>query len=139
MNVVLDTSVVLRVLLDDPVRLEQWGEWDYAYASELLAVEASRRLFNLRAQAAYDDDLLSSAMSGLTDILGNLTLLRLTEPVLRRASGPFPTVVGTLDALHLATALALGEVGIEDLVFATHDERQARAAAAVGLSVIGLK
>ena len=78
-------------------------------------------------------------MSGLTDILGNLTLLRLTEPVLRRASGPFPTVVGTLDALHLATALALGEVGIEDLVFATHDERQARAAAAVGLSVIGLK
>ncbi len=138
MNVVLDTSVVLRVVLADSARLEQWGDWDQAYGSELLSVESSRRLFNLRTEGAYDDDLLESALSRLRDILGNLTLLKLTEPVLRRASGHLPTVVGTLDALHLSTALALGELGVDDLVFATHDERQGRAARALGLPVIGL-
>jgi len=35
-----------------------------------------------------------------------LAIYPLSERILQRASESFPTVVGTLDAIHLATALA---------------------------------
>lgn len=138
MNVVLDTSVVLRVVLRDAEPLGAWGEWDMAYASEMLRIEAFRKIFNLQAEGFYDQDLTARALLLLREILDNLTLVQLTGQVTARASGQFPTVLGTLDALHLATALALEELGVEELVFATHDQQQARAAAAVGLTVAGV-
>jgi predicted nucleic acid-binding protein len=48
-----------------------------------------------------------------------------------------PTVIGSLDAIHLATALELAEETRTSLVLATHDARLARAARASGLTVIG--
>jgi predicted nucleic acid-binding protein len=48
-----------------------------------------------------------------------------------------PTTLGTLDALHLATALELAAGGVAGLVLATHDAQLARAARASGLEVIG--
>jgi hypothetical protein len=48
-------------------------------------------------------------------------------------------ILGTLDAIHLATALAWREAaGVEDLVMATHDLALATAARASGLRVVGL-
>jgi N-acyl-D-aspartate/D-glutamate deacylase len=41
-TVYLDTSTVLRVLLRQPKPLAIWAQWDRAYASELLHVEACR-------------------------------------------------------------------------------------------------
>jgi predicted nucleic acid-binding protein len=60
-----------------------------------------------------------------------------TRPVLRRASEPFPTPLGTLDAIHLSTALAWRDAHDEALTMATHDKSLATAARAVGLAVIG--
>jgi hypothetical protein len=48
-----------------------------------------------------------------------------------------PTTLGTLDAIHLATALALATTLDEPLVVATHDAHLARAARASGLDVRG--
>ena len=61
----------------------------------------------------------------------------LTKPVLRRASMPMPTVVKTLDAVHLASALLFQEDRGEPLVFATHDAQQATAARALGFECVG--
>jgi hypothetical protein len=44
----LDTSVVLRHVLGQERRLEQWGRWDAAYSSELMGVEARRAFDRLR-------------------------------------------------------------------------------------------
>jgi predicted nucleic acid-binding protein len=49
----------------------------------------------------------------------------------------FPTSLGTLDALHLATALAIRDE-LPSMAFATHDRSLANAATAVGYEVHGL-
>ena len=57
--------------------------------------------------------------------------------LLARASQPMPTTLGTLDAIHLATALLWAEHSRLPLVMATHDQSLATAARASGLRVIG--
>src|SRR5579884_2432398 len=57
---------------------------------------------------------------------------RLDEPLLDRAGELEPRTLRSLDALHLAAALAIGpELG----AFLTYDERLAEAARGVGLTV----
>ncbi|PWB76689.1 MAG: hypothetical protein C3F15_04755 [Holophagae bacterium] len=63
--------------------------------------------------------------------------MELTRPVLARASQPMPTSLGTLDAIHLATALMWAEQAGSPLVMATHDRLLATAARASGLRVVG--
>ena len=48
-----------------------------------------------------------------------------------------PTELGTLDAIHLATALLWREAYGRDLVMATHDSALAIAARASGIEAIG--
>ena len=70
-------------------------------------------------------------------LLEGLEVIELTHPVLARAAQPLPTTLGTLDAVHLATALMWNEQTRENLVMATHDTALALAAKASGLSVVG--
>jgi hypothetical protein len=47
-----------------------------------------------------------------------------------------PTIVRTLDAVHLASAIVLRERRNMDLQFATHDAQQAIAARALGFTTV---
>ena len=58
--------------------------------------------------------------------------------VLERAAQPMPTELGTLDAIHLATALLWKEMMGVELVMATHDGALALGAQAHGLPVVGV-
>ncbi len=58
--------------------------------------------------------------------------------VLARAAAPLPTVLATLDAIHLASALVWREITGEELIIATNDPALARAARAQGFSVLGV-
>ena len=49
-----------------------------------------------------------------------------------------PTELGTLDAIHLATALLWKEMTAADITVATHDEALGMGAKAHGLAVVGL-
>jgi hypothetical protein len=71
-------------------------------------------------------------------VLARLTIIDLTRPVLERASQPSPVTLGTLDALHLASALAWREHASADVVLATHDARLGSAARALGLATVGV-
>lgn len=64
-------------------------------------------------------------------------MIRLTAQALRRASQPMPTVVKTLDAIHLASALLFAQYREADPVFGTHDRVQANAARPLGFAVVG--
>lgn len=66
-----------------------------------------------------------------------LAIHPLSERILQRASETFPTIVVTLDAIHLATALAIREVAPIDLLL-THDVQLGTAARSVGFSVLGV-
>lgn len=67
-----------------------------------------------------------------------LEIVEPTRPVLTRAAQPLPISLGTLDAIHLVTALLWREATDTDPAFATHDTRLATAARALGLRVIGV-
>jgi hypothetical protein len=70
-------------------------------------------------------------------VLRSVELLEMTDNILTRAAGPMPTMLGSLDAIHLATAPELAPNLEEPLVLATHDLQLARAARASGLDVAG--
>jgi hypothetical protein len=138
MTVYLDTSTVLRVVLGEAAPLPIWGQWDEACASEILGVEARRALDRLRLEGALDDDQVGTFHGSLAEVERGLNRIRLTRLVLARAALPMATPVKTLDALHLASALLWRERRTPDLLFATHDPQQARAARALGFECSGV-
>ncbi len=60
----------------------------------------------------------------------------MTPRVKSRAAQAFPTIIGTLDALHLSTAILWAELDPEPLVVLTADARFRTCAQAVGLHAI---
>ncbi len=70
-------------------------------------------------------------------MLDTFDILPLDTIVLERAAKPFPTLLSSLDAIHLATAL-LARTQVDDLYFATHDGELGTAARAMGFEVLGM-
>jgi len=138
MNVFLDTSVVLRLLMSEPDPLEGWSEIDEAYASRLLLLEVRRATDRARLLGRINDDDVAALREETRRLLDSIEVLALTDDVLEGASGPLPTVLGALDAIHLASALEIQRRREPALVLATHDVALARAARASGLPVIGV-
>ncbi len=71
-------------------------------------------------------------------LLQTSEMIDITRPILARAAEAFPVVIGTLDAIHLATALAWQDDQSKDLIMATHDKALAQAARAMGMQTIGI-
>jgi PIN domain len=128
----LDTSVVLRPLLDQPHKLSSWGEWEAAYSSELMGVECRRVIDRLRLESIFDDKEVALAIERLTQVEKTIKRIRLSKSIIHAASKTMPTIVKTLDAFHLTSAIAVRERRGVELLFATHDIQQATAARALG-------
>ena len=138
MKAYLDTSVILRKLLGEPGALKEWGHWDEGCTSELTRVEALRVLDRLRLQGSLDDGEVAEKMRLLREVLETADLIALDSAILDRASQSYPTVVGTLDAVHLSSALLYVELKKEPVFFMTHDRRLGTAAEALGFETRGL-
>ncbi len=134
----LDSSVVLRVVLGQRGSLREWKAVETGVASALLEVECLRTLDRLRFLDGIAEVEIARRRETIYRILEALTVIEPTRPVLARAAQPLPVVLGTLDAIHLATALLWRERSDADLVMATHDAALGLAARAVGFRVIGL-
>lgn len=67
----------------------------------------------------------------------HLDVVELTAAVLHRAGQPMVAPLGTLDAIHLATAELWRETRGEEIIFATHDRALGLAARASGFKVLG--
>lgn len=133
----LDSTVLLRVLMGQPDRLREWRVIRQGVASRLVEVECLRTLDRVRLAARFSVDELARRREAVFRLVAELSLVELTPVVLDRASQPFPTPLGTLDALHLATALLWKQSRHVDLVMATHDGALATAARACGLRAVG--
>jgi len=133
----IDSSVLLRKLFGEPEALARWSAIEEAYASRLLPLEVGRVIDRCRLAGDIDDEQLVALLEECRRVAGSIEILSITESILQRAAGPMPTLVGSLDAIHLITALELSSSLEEPVVFATHDEQLARAARACGLKVIG--
>ena len=134
----LDSSVVLRVVLGQRGSLREWKAVEMGVSNALMEVECLRTLDRLRPLEGIAEDEIARRREAVYRIVEAMTLIEPTRPVLARAAQPLPTVLGTLDAIHLATALLWRERSDADLVMATHDASLGLAARAVGFRVIGL-
>ena len=133
----VDASVLLRVVFGEPSPVSIWDRIGRALSSELVRIEALRTLDRKRLRDRLGDPVVAERRAEILEAIDALELVPLEAAILERAAEPFPTWIGTLGALHLATALAVrGEVG--DIVLLTHDESLGLAARAMGLPVEGV-
>jgi predicted nucleic acid-binding protein len=137
-TVYLDTSALLRLVLREPGALNDIKSYEALVSSELIAVESARTIDRLRIQGALTVEEATARRRAITDWLEAIDLVLLRPPVLSRASEPLPTPLGTLDAIHLATALIWRERMGALPIMATHDAALGLAAQTFGFEVRGL-
>lgn len=134
----LDSSTILRIVLGQANALQEWRSITQGVASALVEVECLRTLDRLRLAEDLKDAEIAARRETVFRLLEAIEVVELTRPILSRAAQPLPTALGTLDAIHLATALLWKERTSADLVMATHDEGLATASRASGLRVVGV-
>jgi predicted nucleic acid-binding protein len=136
----LDASVVLRILLREENPLAEWNDIDVALTSELTRVETARVIDRLAVLEVLQDQEIEETHAEVADLFRRIDFIRIDDAVLSRASEPLPTVLGTLDAIHLASASMYRDAQPDDkppIVVATHDRALGAAARALRFRVIG--
>jgi predicted nucleic acid-binding protein len=121
--VYLDASAFVKVVVAEPEsgRLRRFlSRRGSLVSSGLLRAEALRAVRHAGPQA----------LERIREALRRVDLVAVDDRILEAAGVLEPAIVRTLDAIHLATALALGD----DLdVIVTYDDRMVEGAALLGL------
>ena len=139
MIVYAESSAVLAWLLGEPsqslVLLELEGA-DRVVSSSLTAVECARGLARARASSRLSRADEMAARYLLDAAESSWDVHDLSEKVMARASGSFPSEpVRTLDALHIATALVFHEA-LGGVAIMSFDDRIRANAQALGMAVV---
>ena len=134
----IDSSILLRILLKQEAHLDLAKLPPEKYSSELLGIECRRVIDRLRLESKLVDRAVAHTMEELRLFEHASGRIRLSRSVLHRSAMPMPTVLKTLDAIHLSSALMLRERKSTNILFVTHDSQQTIAARAFGLECAGL-
>jgi len=134
----VDSSVLLRLALGQPNALPEWRQIDRGVSSALISTESLRTLDRVRIRAGLSDIEVARRRATILNLIDSLELVQIDSVVLDRAAQPMPTELGTLDAIHLASALLWKDAMRIDPVMATHDGALGLAAQAYGLRVLGI-
>ena len=122
-----DSSALVKMMVEEPESsmLNAWVRAEHvrAVSSDLAQTET------IRAVRRYRPDLTVEARS----LFDSVVCVRITPEIVERAALLDPPGLRSLDAIHLATALELGNE-IDGLV--TYDERLAQAARDRGIPTI---
>jgi predicted nucleic acid-binding protein len=121
----LDTSAAAKLVVAEQgtTALRRWiASRDDLFSSDLLRTE----LLRATRRAAPEQMVQARA------VLDSLVLVTLSTAICERAAVLEPEVLRGLDALHVAAALEVGDE-LEGIV--TYDQRLARGAGALGISV----
>ena len=137
MNAYVDSSVLLRVILGETQQLSSWPRIEVAVSSELIRLECLRTIDRARIKFQLADEAVSQHRADALEVIESMNLIPVATPVLERAADPFPTSIGSLNALHLASALLIRDQ-YDGLLFATHDQALGIAARAMGFAVEGI-
>ena len=123
----LDTSAIVKLVMEEPETSGVEGAIAHcqaAFSSRLAVVECTRAIARVSNR---------NALTTAGEIFEALVLHEVNEAVLEKAASLTPSSLRSLDAIHLATALLLDQ---SSLAFVTCDDPLARAAEALGLSVL---
>lgn len=128
MNVLyLDSSAFVKVVVEEAesAALRQFldGGDLRRVSSALLRAEATRAVRQLGP----------AALANVREGLRRVDLVAIDDRILDSAGSLAPQVLRTLDAIHLATAIAIGD-DLDAIV--TYDQRMATASAVLGLKTV---
>lgn len=119
----LDASAFVKLVIEEP---ESETLQAFVDGSDSIASSALTRAEAVRAVRHKGPD----ALLGIREMLQAIDLVPVDEEILDAAGLLDPGILRTLDAIHLATAIAIGD----DLdVVVTYDGRMLQAAALLGL------
>jgi len=132
----VETSALLRVLLDGDAGLQPEISGEGLVTSALTFVEAARAIVRARRERRLDARAAREAERQLAAFERACDLVALDDEVLRRAREEFPVEpVRSLDAIHLASVRVLDDAlgGVEVV---SCDDRVGQNAAALGFVVV---
>lgn len=123
----IDSSAVLKLAIQEreTAALEAYVAGCEGLVSSRLAVLECRRATKRTSNARV--------LQTIDDVLEAIYLLDVTPAILEDAAAAEPPLLRSLDAIHLATALSIGDAQVEVI---TYDRRFAEAARASGLTVV---
>ncbi|MGH2373630.1 MAG: PIN domain-containing protein [bacterium] len=139
MNLYAESSAVLVWLLGQPgsdAARTALSEAELVVASDLTLLECDRALIRGQTVGEITETAAADRRAVLHAAATNWHLLRIGGEIVDRARRPFPAEpIRTLDALHLASALA-ARAAVPGLALLSLDERIRKAAAHLGLQAI---
>ena len=123
----IDTSALVKLVLAEP-ESEPLKDWVTREQRNLTACDLARtELWRAVRRVAPDHMTQSRA------VLDSITLTAVTPAIFEEAGRLDPAALRSLDAIHLASALDLGD-NLEGLI--TYDDRLAAASEANGVAVV---
>jgi len=134
-----DTSVLVKRYLNEPGSILARGllRGHRFVSCVLIPLEAYSTFARLKAAGELNDRNFAAILARVGTDRRQWQLVELHPPILARAQEVVErTQVRTLDALHIASALAFEERSREVLPFVTADQWQREAAQQMGLQVI---
>lgn len=120
----LDASALVKLVIAEveSVALHRWYvEAERLVTSRIGVIETIRATSRMPFDPAHR-----------AKVMGDVEVVELQDPIARSAASVPPSTLRTLDAIHLASALAIGELD----AFVTYDDRLAAAARSAGLTVV---
>lgn len=138
MTLYVESSAVLAWLLGEPRAHEvrqALSSASVVVTSDFTLIECDRVLIRASALGDLSEAETAARRAELTSASAHWTVLRIAAEVVDRARRPFPLEpVRTLDALHLACALA-AKAAAADVVVLSLDDQIRKNARALGLDV----
>lgn len=131
----IDSSVILRKLLRQSDAIADLRRWRL-FSSQLLDIEVRRTLLRHHAERNLTAESFAQRFKEWTVFRDAIDLIAISDGILRRAAEPFPTLLKSLDAIHLATALGWVGQTKKAATILTHDGPFGIAATASGFPVI---
>jgi predicted nucleic acid-binding protein len=123
----VDTSALVKVVIHEQ-ETSALSDWLFQQDEPLVSCDLVRAELVRATRRRHSDRVLRARQ-----VLEAITLTRLTPTILDHAGRLDPIGLTTLDAVHLAAALDLGD-DLSGLV--TYDDRLAAAAAANGVALV---
>lgn len=135
-RVYVETSALLRVLLEGDASLRPVLSGEGLFTSALTFLEAGRSIARARRERRLGAAEAREAGRQLAAFERGCDVLAVEDEVLRRAREELPEEpVRSLDAIHLASLLVLDEA-LGEFAVASCDERVRRNALALGFDVV---
>ena len=131
----IDSSVVLRILLPQSDAIPDLRKWRL-FSSQLVDVEVRRTLLRYHTEHVLSAAKFARRVNEWNLVRDSIDWIPISNGIMQRAAEPFPTLVKTLDAIHLATAIGWAGQTQQPVIILTHDRPLGIAASACGFQVV---